>query len=156
VHSEDKVSNSDSVSSAIWKTFSAQSSFVFLRETRFPLRECEYISLERSTNIPNDDMCRLVPLSAAWCRWCGWCRWCRLVPLVWLVPLGPLVPLVQLVPLVPLGAAGVAGAAGATSSEQSAHNSVRKQQAELKSTRLTMFNHMKISKDEVSSANINP
>ena len=47
------------------------------------------------------------------------------------------------------------GAAGATSSEQSAHNSVRKREAELKSTRLTMFDHMKIPKDEVSSASIN-
>jgi len=55
----------------------------------------------------------------------------------------------RLVLLVPVGAASAA------SIEQSAHNSVRKRQAELKSTRLTMFDHMKIPKDEVSSASIN-
>jgi hypothetical protein len=54
---------------------------------------------------------------------------------------------------VPLGAAGAAGVDGAASSEQSAPNSVRKQ-VELKSTRLTVFDYVKISKDEVSSANI--
>jgi len=47
------------------------------------------------------------------------------------------------------------GAGGAASSEQSAHNSVRKRQAEFKSTRLTMFDHMKIPKNEVNSASIN-
>jgi hypothetical protein len=61
----------------------------------------------------------------------AWCRWCRLVPL------------------------GAAGAAGAASSEQAAHISVMKQQAKLKSMRLTVFDHMKISKDAVSSTSIN-
>lgn len=47
------------------------------------------------------------------------------------------------------------GAAGAASNEQPAHNSVRKRQAELDSTRLTMSDHMKIPTDEVSLASIN-
>lgn len=58
------VSISDSVSSAIWEAFSAQSSFVFLRETHFSLRELNG-SLWDGRLIS-----RMMPL-AAWCRWCS-------------------------------------------------------------------------------------
>jgi hypothetical protein len=109
VHRWDNVSSSDSVCSAIWEAFPAQSSSVFMRQTRFSLRECGCFSLGRSTNIPNDDVRRLVPmvqLGAAWC----W--WCCLVPL---------------------------GADGAASSEDSAHKSVRKWTAELKKYRVWSY-----------------
>ena len=79
-HMWDNVSGSDTVSSAAWEAFPAQSSSVFMRETCFYLRECGCFSLKRSTNIPNDDVCRLVPLDAASCRLvplrAASCRWC--------------------------------------------------------------------------------